>query len=75
MSQSAKAQHQVDKANFEAVRAEAKAAFAGARLSPKRARIWRGRREAQIAAARTASAAERLKAIKRIAETKAQVEQ
>ena len=35
MADSAKAQHEVDKANFEAVKAESKANFEEAKMSPK----------------------------------------
>lgn len=53
MKESAKAQHQVDKANFEAVKAESKANWEEAKLSPKeRQELMQKERDEQIAAAK-----------------------
>lgn len=63
MKESAKAQHEVDKANFEAVKAESKANWEEAKLSPKaRQEMMQKEREAQIAEAneRTAAAQKRI---------------
>ncbi len=52
MKESAKAQHEVDKANFAAVRAESKAVWEEAKLSPKEhAKRMQAEREQAIAAA------------------------
>ena len=69
MKESAKAQHEVDKANFEAAKAEAKATWEVAKLSPKeRQELRQKERDAQIAAAkeRTAVAQERLDTVNEI---------
>ncbi len=69
MKESAKAQHEVDKANFEAAKAEAKATWEVAKLSPKeRQELRQKERDAQIAAAkeRTAAAQERLDTVNEI---------
>ena len=63
MKQSAKAQHQVDKANLEAVKAESKAQWEEAKMSPAgRQALMQDERDAQINAAkeRTAAAQERI---------------
>ena len=63
MKESAKAQHEVDKANFEAVKAESKAQWEEAKMSPKaRQEKLQKERDEQIAAAkiRTAAANERI---------------
>lgn len=53
MKESAKAQHEVDKANFAAAKAEAKATWEKAKLSPKqRQEKMMAEREAQIVAAK-----------------------
>lgn len=52
MKDSAKAQHEVDKANFEAAKAEAKANWEEAKLSPsERQALMQAEREEQIAEA------------------------
>ena len=52
MKKSAKAQHEVDKANFNAAKAEAKATWDEARMSPKgRQALMQKEREEQIAEA------------------------
>lgn len=63
MKESAKAQHEVDKANFEAVKAESKANFEEAKLSSKARREKEQKaRDEQIAEAkaRTAAANQRM---------------
>lgn len=63
MKESAKAQHEVDKANFEAAKAESKATWEEAKLSSKgRQALMQQEREEQIAAAkeRTAEAQARV---------------
>lgn len=63
MKESAKAQHQVDKANFAAVKAESKAQWEEAKMSPSgRMEKMQEERDAQIAAAneRIAAANERI---------------
>lgn len=63
MRESAKAQHEVDKANFEAVKAESKATWEEAKLSPKaRQELMQKERDKQIeeAKARTAAANARI---------------
>ena len=63
MKENAKAQHEVDKANFEAAKAESKAQWEEAKLSPKkRQQKMQLERDAQIAdaKARTAAANERI---------------
>ena len=68
MKKSAKAQHEVDKANFAAARAESKANWEEAKMSPsqRQEKIQR-EREAQIAAAeeRKAAAEARIDAAKK----------
>ncbi len=67
MAESAKAQHEVDKANFEAVKAESKANWEEAKMSPKaRQEMMQKERDAQIAdaKARTAAALARIDAAK-----------
>ena len=64
MKESAKAQHEVDKANLEATKAESKAQWEEAKMSPKaRQTMMQKEREEQIAEAkaRTAAANERIK--------------
>jgi hypothetical protein len=52
MKESAKAQHEVDKANFNAVKAESKATWEEAKLSPAgRQELMQRERDEQIAAA------------------------
>ncbi len=52
MKESAKAQHEVDKANFAAVKAESKAQWEEAKMSPKaRQAKMQAERDAQIAEA------------------------
>ncbi len=52
MKQSAKAQHEVDKANLEAVKAESKAQWEEAKLSPKdRQKLMQKERDNKIAQA------------------------
>lgn len=52
MKESAKAQHEVDKANFAAVKAESKAQWEEAKMSPKqRQEMMQREREEQIAEA------------------------
>ena len=58
MKQSTKAQHEVDKANFAAAKAEAKANWEEAKMSPsKRQAKMQEERETQIAAANERKAA------------------
>ncbi len=68
MKESAKQQHEVDKANFAAVKAESKAQWEEAKMSPKarQAKIQE-EREAQIeeANARKAAAEERIEKAKK----------
>ena len=68
MKASTKAQHEVDKAQFEAVKAESRAQWEEAKMSPagRQAKMQQDR-EAQIAAARerTAAAQERADAAKK----------
>jgi hypothetical protein len=57
MKESAKAQHEVDKANFEAAKAESKAQWEEAKMSPKaRQKKMQEEREQQIAAAKERTA-------------------
>ena len=68
MKESTKAQHEVDKANFAAAKAEAKANFEEAKMTPaQRQAKMQEEREAQIAAAneRKAAADARINAAKR----------
>lgn len=68
MKKSAKAQHEVDKANFEAAKAESRATFAEAKMSPSaRQELMQKERDAQIAAAkeRTAAANARIEAARK----------
>lgn len=63
MKASAQAQHEVDKAQFEAVKAESKAQWEEAKMTPAgRQALMQEEREKQIAAAqeRTAAAQERI---------------
>lgn len=63
MKESAKAQHEVDKANWEAAKAESKAMWEEAKLSPKgRQALMQQERDEQIAEAkkRTAEAQKRI---------------
>ena len=63
MGKSAKAQHEVDKAQLEAVKAESKAQWEEAKMTPAgRQALMQDERDAQIAAAqeRTAAAQERI---------------
>ena len=54
MKESAKAQHEVDKANFQAAKAQSKAVWEEATLSPKaRQALMQQEREKQIAEAKT----------------------
>lgn len=67
MKQSAKEQHEVDKANFEAAKAESKATWEEAKMSPKarQAKMSTERQEQIDAAkARTAAANERIEKAK-----------
>lgn len=67
MKDSAKAQHEVDKAQFEAVKAESKAQWEEAKMTPAgRQAMMQEEREAQIAAAkeRTEAAQARINAAK-----------
>ena len=67
MKKSAKAEHEVDKANFAAAKAEAKANWEEAKMSPSaRQQMIKEERDAQIAAAneRTAAANERIEKAK-----------
>ena len=58
MKESAKAQHEVDKANLEAVKAESKAQWEEAKMSPKaRQEMMQKERDEQIAEAKTRTAA------------------
>ncbi len=71
MLENAKAQHEVDKANFEAVKAESRATWEEAKLSSKgRQELMQKERDEQIAAAkeRTAAAQERIDTVKEIKE-------
>ena len=68
MKESAKAQHEVDKANFAAAKAESKANWEEAKMSPaQRQAKMQKEREAQIAAAneRKAAAEARIDAAKK----------
>ena len=68
MKESAKQQHEVDKANFAAVKAESKAQWEEAKISPKaRQAKMQEEREAQIeeANARKAAAEERIEKAKK----------
>jgi len=68
MKKSAKAQHEVDKANFEAAKAEARATWEEAKMSPSaRQEMMQRERDEQIAAAkqRTAEAQARIDAAKK----------
>lgn len=68
MKESAKAQHEVDKANLEAVKAESKAQWEEAKMSPKaRQEKMQQEHEAQIVQAkeRTAVANERIENAKK----------
>ena len=68
MKESAKAQHEVDKANFNAAKAEAKAQWEEAKMSPSaRMDMMQKEREEQIAAAnkRQAEAEARIEAAKK----------
>ena len=70
MKESAKAQHEVDKASFEAVRAESKAQWEEAKAMSKpdtRKKMMQAQRDEQIAAAksRTAGAQARIDAAKK----------
>ena len=68
MKESTKAQHEVDKANFAAAKAEAKANFEEAKMSPsQRQAKMQEERDAQIAAAneRKAAAEARIDAAKK----------
>ncbi|MBQ8392392.1 MAG: hypothetical protein IJX51_01340 [Clostridia bacterium] len=68
MKESAKAQHEVDKANFEAAKAESKATWEEAKMSPAgRQALMQKERDEQIAAAkeRTAAANERIEFAKK----------
>ena len=68
MEASAKAQHEVDKANFRAAKAESKATWEEAKLSPKgRQALMQKERDEQIAAAnkRTEEANARYEAAKK----------
>ena len=68
MKESTKSQHEVDKANFAAAKAEAKANFEEAKLSPsQRQAKMQEEREAQIAEAneRKAAAEARIQAAKK----------
>lgn len=67
MKRNAKAQHEVDKANFRAAKAEARATFEEAKMSPSaRQELMQKERDEQIAAAnkRAAEAQERIDAAK-----------
>ena len=58
MKESTKAQHEVDKANFEAAKAESRATWEEAKMSPSaRQQLMQKERDAQIAAAKERSAA------------------
>lgn len=58
MKESAKQQHEVDKANFNAVKAESKATWEEAKMSPSaRQAMMQEEREKQIAEANTRTAA------------------
>ena len=68
MKESAKAQHEVDKANFAAVKAESKANWEEAKMSPsQRIEKMQEERNAQIEAAneRKAAAEARIEAVKK----------
>ena len=67
MKKSAKAQHEVDKANFEAARAESRATWEEAKMSPaQRQELMQKERNEQIAAAkaRTEAANARIDLVK-----------
>lgn len=67
MKENTKAQHEVDKANFNAVKAESKAQWEEAKMSPKaRQEMMQKERDEQIAAAnkRQAEAEARIEAAK-----------
>lgn len=69
MKESTRAQHEVDKANFQAVRAEGKATWEEAKLSPRqRQELINKQRQKQIEKAneRTAKANERIENVKAI---------
>ena len=69
MKESTKAQHEVDKANWNAAKAESKAQWEEAKMSPsQRQAKMQEEREAQIAAAkeRKATANARINAVKKI---------
>ena len=73
MKESAKAQHQVDVANFNAVKAEARATWEEAKLSPKQRQIlMQQKRDEQIEEAnrRTLEANARIENVKNIKEGK-----
>lgn len=73
MKESAKAQHEVDKANLNAVKAESKATWDEAHLSPKqRQQLIQQEREKQIAEAneRAAKAQERIENVQNIKDNK-----
>lgn len=58
MKKSAAAQHEVDKANFEAAKAESRATWEEAKMSPsQRQELMQKERDAQIAAAKERTAA------------------
>ena len=58
MKKSAQAQHEVDKAQFEAVKAESKAQWEEAKMTPAgRQALMQDERDAQIAAAKARTAA------------------
>lgn len=69
MKENTRAQHEVDKANFQAVRAESKATWEEAKLSPRqRQELINKQRQEQIEKAneRTAKANERIENVKAI---------
>ncbi len=69
MKEDTRAQHEVDKANFQAVRAESKATWEEAKLSPRqRQELINKQRQEQIEKAneRTAKANERIENVKAI---------
>ena len=71
MKGSARAQHEVDKANFNATRAEARATWEEAKMSPReRQALIQRQREEQILSAtkRTAEANERIELVRRVRE-------
>lgn len=58
MAESAKAQHEVDKANFDAVKTQSKATWEEAKMSPKgRQILMQQKRDEQIAEAKAIAAA------------------